>query len=193
MPSPLVHTAVAAASARLADKLRLNRAALVFCAVAANAADLDMIPGLLLAGDPVRFHHLHSHTLAFALALAFVMSFFSWGKEGPGRKARFLALLASAASHPLLDLLTTDTHRTFSGQPYGMMLAWPFTDRRWLGPAVFDGAFMPSRWQDVFHAANLKIAAFELVVGAVILAFAWAAARPKATSPSAAVPARTTS
>ena len=73
MPSPIGHSIMACLIYRTTTPsgagLKLARMGLyVF---AANAADLDFIPGLL-SGDPNRYHHGISHSLGFAALVAVV-------------------------------------------------------------------------------------------------------------------------
>ncbi|NOY62274.1 MAG: metal-dependent hydrolase [Gammaproteobacteria bacterium] len=101
--------------------------------VAANAADLDFLPGLLV-GDINRFHQGFSHTLLAALIFAALCTFLH----------RFLACRAwqagltgglCYASHLVLDFYCHDGRA-----PFGMPLLWPVSDERWNASfSIFSG------------------------------------------------------
>jgi inner membrane protein len=98
---------------------------------AANAPDLDFIPGLLM-GNPERYHHGPSHSLGFAilfgLALSLTTALF---KLGDGRR-NFSVFFSLYFSHVLLDYLSTD-----SSIPYGVPLFWPLSDEYYMAPFAF--------------------------------------------------------
>ena len=130
---------------------------------AANAPDLDFLPGVLV-GDPARFHHGPTHTV-FAVvvfgALSGVVA--KWTGLASWRRAAVLMGLAYA-SHLVLDLITRET-----GEPGGMTILWPFSAHPFSLPFhVFlevkhsepAQGFLTSLWQ--WH--NVRAVAWELVV-----------------------------
>lgn len=115
MATPLGHALVGAAvGALVAAPASVRRRAAVGV-LAALAPDLDFIPGAVL-GDPARFHHAESHSLAFALGVA------GWAALAGGADRWHWALLAALAygSHLAVDVLTYD-----DSPPHGIPLAWP--------------------------------------------------------------------
>ena len=142
--------------------------ALVF---AANAPDLDFVPGILI-GKPGRFHHGATHTLA----AVFVFGVIAWGSArlaGLGSARRIGVVMALGfLSHLLFDWMTVETNG-----PYGMTLLWPLSWDRLSSPIqVFmeirrdgrAGGFVQSLLQ--WH--NVKAAAWELTLRGALWA-AW--------------------
>ena len=106
MPSPLLHSCAGAALSS-AGSSRQHRVALAAAlVVAANAPDLDLIPGLLV-GDAGRYHHGIAHSLGAAVfvgGLAAVLA--RWLRMADAARFGLLAALAFA-SHLVLDMLAT--------------------------------------------------------------------------------------
>ena len=100
---------------------RLGFAALLV--FAANAPDLDFIPGILI-GEADRFHHGPAHSLGAAVLFglgAIVVARLS-GARRPLHIGLWMALAFS--SHLLLDMFSLDKR-----PPNGVPLLWPLTDR----------------------------------------------------------------
>ena len=132
MPSPLLHGAAGAALAgawwRRPDKLVV----IVALIVAANVADLDLVPGLLM-GDAGRYHHQFTHSLGVAV-IAGVMAVAAAAWFRLQNAARFGVLVAAAfASHVVLDMLS------IGKSPYNAVpLLWPITNQLYtLPPSIF--------------------------------------------------------
>ena len=126
MPTLLTHTAVP-----LAIGLGLGRSAvsprlLAAGVLASMAPDLDAI-GLHLgiAYSDIDWHRGLLHSPAFALLLALLAAACA-GRLGTTRGGAFAFVLASAASHGLLDMLTTGG--------LGVACFWPFSDARHFFP-----------------------------------------------------------
>jgi membrane-bound metal-dependent hydrolase YbcI (DUF457 family) len=96
---------------------------LVFLAVvfAANAPDLDFVPGLLV-GDADRYHHGPAHSLGAALlfAVAATLAARIWSPRSALRIGILLGL--AFCSHLLLDMLSVDLR-----PPRGVPLLWPLS------------------------------------------------------------------
>src|SRR5206468_12228470 len=110
-----------------------------------------------LVGQPMMFHHAASHSAAFAVIVAVLLSLIPWtgrAQAAPYRR-RLALLLIVALSHPFLDLLTYDKFDNFGRDPYGLMLAWPFSSMRW-GPVsdVFPGVFISADWRQCLTVGN---------------------------------------
>lgn len=98
---------------------------------AANAADLDFIPGFL-AGDPNRFHHGISHSLGFAVLFALAFSFLlELQKREPFRR-NFAIFFSLYFSHIALDYFSIDVRL-----PYGEPFLWPLSDDYYMAPFAF--------------------------------------------------------
>jgi inner membrane protein len=97
----------------------------VFCVIAANAPDLDFLPGLL-TGDINRFHQSAGHSLMAAVlfgaaaALLALRSHYTPVRIG-------LAGIGLYCSHLLLDLLGEDKRA-----PFGIPLLWPFSSEHFI-------------------------------------------------------------
>jgi inner membrane protein len=104
---------------------------IAFCLFAANAADLDFIPGLVV-GNPNLYHHGVSHSLGFAVlftaccgsVLVFLKSQRLWRDS-----AIYFCLYTS---HIVLDWFSIDTTA-----PYGVPLFWPLSDVYYIAPIAF--------------------------------------------------------
>ena len=94
--------------------------ALVF---AANAPDLDFIPGIFL-GEADRFHHGPAHSLGAAVLFGLGMTLVAWLARAR-RPLRFGFWMALAfSSHLFLDMFSLDRR-----PPNGVPLLWPLTER----------------------------------------------------------------
>jgi hypothetical protein len=101
-----------------------------FCVAVANVPDLDFVPGILI-GDPGRFHHGPSHSIAAALVGGLLLSFLLV-KVLRGRISSSkigICCLCSLLIHPILDCFSMD-----SSEPYGVPLLWPFTETYFISP-----------------------------------------------------------
>lgn len=87
-------------------------------ALVGASPDLDFLPGLLI-GDPARFHHGPTHSIAFVLLVAAV----AWLVVSRDRWRWALAAGLASASHLVLDALTADP-----SAPVGMQLLWPVSE-----------------------------------------------------------------
>jgi inner membrane protein len=99
------------------------------CLFAANAADLDFVPGLLI-GDPDRFHHGVSHSLG--LAVLFALCCGSGRLLGPTFWGNVAAFFCLYFSHVAIDYFSTDT-----SAPYGVPFFWPLTNEYYIAPFAF--------------------------------------------------------
>jgi membrane-bound metal-dependent hydrolase YbcI (DUF457 family) len=164
MATPIGHALAGCAIAACA-RPRLKPGILIFAGVAANAADLDFIPGWLI-GDAGRYHHTGSHSLAAALLFGVLAALIArcWR---PTRGAVSLGALGALAyaSHPLLDALSMDT-----GFPYGCPLLWPFSEHYFIAPrALFQDVYRGD-WIILLGAHNRGALGRELgILGGLLL------------------------
>lgn len=92
--------------------------------IAALAADLDFVPGLLI-GEANRYHHGITHSMgASVLAALFFSILFRIDNDFGKRTFIFLSLFLS---HIFLDYFSMDT-----SLPYGVPLFWPISERYYL-------------------------------------------------------------
>jgi inner membrane protein len=141
---------------------------LILCAAAANLADADFLPGILL-GVADRFHHGASHSLGAALLVGLAAWFRLRCEPRGGREA--LVVGALHLSHVLIDWITRDTR-----PPVGMPLFWPLSER-YFAPVLtifFDiRRESGAGWETLAH--NLRAVALETAwlapLGAGLLAW----------------------
>jgi inner membrane protein len=145
MPSPVAHGLAGLAVAALALRRRARSPEeprplpaadsgvqrlfwIVALAFAANAADLDFLPGFLI-GDPNRFHHRATHTVLAALVFGLGTTVVS-RMAGLVASRRFGLLMGfSYLTHIALDVFTRGTT-----EPYGMEIWRPFSPEPFLPP-----------------------------------------------------------
>jgi hypothetical protein len=188
MPSPVAHglagLAVASLARRRGARPATAQASLttgdwrgqlfwaVALAFAANAPDLDFLPGFLI-GDPNRFHHRATHTVLAvftfgitATLIARIAGLAAWRRFG-----WFMGF--SYLTHIVLDVLTRGTK-----EPYGMEIWRPFSPEPFVPPfhLFLDirregsvGSFLPS----LIQRHNMEAIARELL----IMGGLWAAFR----------------
>jgi inner membrane protein len=129
MPSPIGHSLAGYVIYRA---IAVNRARsydwqyIALCILAANAPDLDFIPGLIV-GDLGRYHHGPSHSLFFGVVFAIVLSIFCLR-----RLYIFLIAFTLYSSHLLLDYFVKDP-----SFPHGVPLFWPFSDEYYMASFAF--------------------------------------------------------
>ncbi|MGH9387569.1 MAG: metal-dependent hydrolase [Vicinamibacterales bacterium] len=153
--------------------------------VAANAADFDFLPGILV-GDPGRFHRGISHT--WIAIGGFIMATILLARLAQHRLAvRFsLVLGLGFTGHLVLDMFSSwvDPH---SGVPW----AWPFSNARLLSPfPIFIGISLAPGTQNfiegVFHIRNLYAVLWELSVAVVIWGLVYTTRKLNVTRSSSA-------
>ncbi len=137
MPLPVAHSLASGIiySSADADGSLFTWKRLLLAIFIANAPDLDFLPGLLI-GEPNRFHHGPTHSLAMVVIVAGIAAGAAalgarWPVRGriEARAVAGTALMVGALwlSHILLDAFTEDLFG-----PFGVPLLWPFSDRYFL-------------------------------------------------------------
>lgn len=181
MPTPLVHSAVAAASARWAEPEKFSWRALAVLLVAANWADLDVIPATF-SPDFGAWHHGPTHSVLAAVVAGFALAAIPWSKRGTYARRLPWTLLASG-SHIALDLMTIERWDLNYLNERGLLLLWPFSDlRRKAYVAVFQGAISTLSWTDSVKPASIRELGFEAAVAALLVGAAFAAVRVRRPS-----------
>ena len=176
MATPVGHSLLGITIARLAGGATEHRTWrwYAYAAVAANAADLDFLPGLLV-GDANRFHQMLSHSLfaacVFAAAAATVAR-----PAGMGAVRLGWASGGLYASHLLLDFFTRDLR-----PPLGLPLFWPLSTSTFISswtpfPGVVHGnpgTPTPAVFAQLLSWHNLAAIAVEIVALLPPLALVW--------------------
>lgn len=165
MPSPIGHSLMAYIMYRATptSSPRVNLTRMGFYLLAANAADLDFIPGLLV-GDPGLYHHGISHSLGFAALVAVVYGLLLMFATRQARWQPFVISFALWSSHIGLDYFSIDP-----GLPYGVPLFWPLSDAYYIAPFPFFPEIRRSQVSSEFLASlvslhNLWAISIELLV-----------------------------
>ena len=141
---------------------------LLIVVLAANVADLDLIPGLLL-GDESLFHRSISHSLLAAGVMAAVAAaLLAWWRY-PRAGVLTVMIALALASQLLIDYLSFD-----DSAPQGFPLLWPFSDRAFMSEQT---VFLNVRRDHLFTATvimhNFKAALLELAIMAPPAWVAW--------------------
>lgn len=121
---------------------------------AANAPDLDFIPGIFL-GDANRFHHGISHTLGFSLLFALVM----YAIPRFRTKKDFTIFFLLYLTHVVIDFLTAD-----AGFPSGVMLFWPFTQKYFISSFSLFSDIHHLFLSDLFDLHNIRAIVREIII-----------------------------
>lgn len=130
---------------------------LLLFACLANLPDLDMLAGYLLTGHVLSYHGGATHSLAFALLVALLVSM----RVRSDRGFTFLLLGLVVASHPVIDSLTGPQlgwHDT-----RGMPLMWPVSDTRFSMPFTLFPGPRHDTLDRLMDVHNLKVMAYELL------------------------------
>jgi inner membrane protein len=168
MPSPIGHSLMGYIIRRATAQPRSSRdwSAIALYVFAANAPDLDFIPGLFV-GQLSRFHHGPSHSIGFAILFAALASFLF------RRRVRvFVIALSLYLSHVLLDYLIQDP-----SPPYGVPLFWPLSYEYYMAPFAFFRRFdyashsLDSLLSPMFTLHNLLTVFLEIVLLLPLLIF----------------------
>lgn len=176
MASPVGHVLIGLALGRVVGPgMALPpRNWLVLAAVAANAPDLDLVPGLFL-GDVNRFHQGISHSLLaaaiFGVAMTLLVHPLSSNKIRIG-----LVGAALYASHLALDFFTGDKRG-----PFGTPLLWPFSSGHFISPWTpfkgvthgVPGDTLLTTLVALFSWHNLWVIGLEMLALAPLLLLAW--------------------
>lgn len=166
--TPIAHT-LAGISGWLAVSRRLRSGEIVAFVLAANLPDVDFLLRLVPAVHSRIPHQYATHNLVFVLLSTLLLS-----RLVSTVRVRW-ALLVVAMSHPVLDLLVTDTVA-----PIGFPLLYPFSGR-----LFHVGGFPPFQRGNlaaVFTWGNLAVVLLEFLVFIVPV---WILARKRLGTPGA--------
>ncbi len=121
---------------------------------AANAPDLDFIPGIFL-GDANRFHHGISHTLGFSLLFALMM----YAIPRFRTKKDFTIFFLLYFTHVVIDFLSGDPR-----SPFGVMLFWPFTQEYFISSFSLFSDIHHLFLSDLFDSHNIRAIVREIMI-----------------------------
>jgi inner membrane protein len=136
--------------------------------LAANAADLDFIPGFLI-GDPSRYHNGISHSIGFAVLWGALCGLWLGLTKRAAVGRAFALFFTLYTSHLVLDWLSHEVR-----------FLWPLSDTYYIAPFAFwlnihradsSGAFFLS----LLSLHNLRAVTVEclVLVPAILLMEAW--------------------
>jgi inner membrane protein len=175
MPSPVAHSLIGLALGaawllpraprrELGARVWTARGSLAAAVFAANAPDLDYVPGLL-SGDLNAFHPGITHTVPFVLGLAAAMALCR--RAGRARAFGWLALIG--ASHLAADMITEDLRA-----PYGIPALWPFSSERFIAPFHVFLHLRKREWSDIVQWHNVFAVLWEAAIALpLVLAVLW--------------------
>lgn len=163
MPSPIAHSITGYCLARLwpgtdqAPASRLQRRVTLGATIfAANAADLDFLPKLVVNTD---FHRGITHSIGLAVVLSLVTAGVVGWQAPRLRVSMFKVALLAYGSHLVMDLLTAGGR--------GMPVLWPLTATAMQSPVTVFPQVHHS--EGLFYSGHLSVLAFELTYGVVLL------------------------
>ncbi len=142
--------------------------------MAANAADLDFIPGLLI-GNINQFHQGASHSLLAAVLFGGIVTLMM--RPFCAMAVRIgMVSVGLYASHLFLDFFSRDIRA-----PFGQPLLWPFSSEHFISPwSIFGGVQHGVPGDDVstflaqlFSWHNLGVLGLEVLLLLPILLLVW--------------------
>jgi membrane-bound metal-dependent hydrolase YbcI (DUF457 family) len=150
MPSPIAHLSVGYAIYRhYQNKLSAQPTQgwklplqMILATGLSLLPDLDVIPAFIFR-DMQRYHNNFSHSLLFAVPVAFVLAVIFHRIYRSNFWLWFLVCLLSYDLHVLMDALTAER---------GVMMFWPLTDARFASPIkLFYGLQWGLGWLSIWH------------------------------------------
>lgn len=169
MASPVAHS-LAGAIIHLATRRNQDgyHHELWWLILAANLADVDLIPSLLM-GDPGMFHRTFSHSIPAALLFALVVYLVCWwrGHRHPVRIT--MLMFAAYVSQLVLDWLSFDP-----GPVAGIPLFLPFSQEHYMAdPTVFLNTERDGLFSRAVIIHNMKAVLLELLILGPPAALLW--------------------
>jgi membrane-bound metal-dependent hydrolase YbcI (DUF457 family) len=136
--------------------------------LAANLADFDLLPGMLI-GEHSVFHRTFSHSILASLLFAVLVYAICRWQGHPEPRRITLLMFAAYLSQLLLDWLSVDP-----GPPEGIPLLWPFTHQHFVAdPALFLNIERDRLWSHETIVHNLKAALLEIALLGPPAVLAW--------------------
>jgi len=178
MASPVGHALVGYLGYQIAVRLGGARGwlLLLLCVFAANAPDLDFVPGLLV-NAPRQFHHVAlSHSLGGAVVFLVVASCVPYLRKRTYKWQHGLLYFSLYASHVVIDCL---------GRGRGVPLFWPLSSTRYgISLGVLPGFVLNPTSSEAFLTSlvsyhNLRVIGIEIVMMLPFFLFIKATGRQK--------------
>jgi len=167
MASPFGHSVLGLSVAELATGKRPLRSWpwYLYIIFAANAPDLDFVPGFFI-GDMNRYHHTGSHSIFAAFLFGWVAGLIVW------RFARHPAAIGVIGGLVYTAHLVGDYFAHDLEAPFGIAVFWPFTNTFYIAPSPFisnitHGDFGQdniSVISDIFSLHNLMAVGLEAIM-----------------------------
>ncbi len=163
MATPVAHSLVGIGTyVAFSDRIKVRDwKTIVLYVAAANAADLDFLPGIL-SGNISIFHQRESHTLGFSLLFALVFGLWAlWSSRGKGKSASriFFIPFFLYFSHVVIDFFTFDNR-----MPLGLQLFWPFIGSYFTSPFSIFYSVEKDNLSVLFGRHNFIGVAIELAI-----------------------------
>jgi membrane-bound metal-dependent hydrolase YbcI (DUF457 family) len=162
MATPVAHSLVGIGTyVAFSDKIRVRDwKTIVLYVAAANAADLDFLPGVF-SGNISGFHQRESHSLGFSLLFALVFGLWAWWSFRGGKRKRakriFFIPFFLYFSHVVIDFFTFD-----GIMPLGLEVFWPLSSRHFTSPISVFYSVEKDNLSTLFGRHNLLGVALEL-------------------------------
>jgi inner membrane protein len=163
MPTPIGHMLSGALVYQLFRKEK-SEALKVFlsCAFLTILPDVDFLFGFI-QGNPNKYHHHFTHSIAFVLVSAVVMLLF-FRKSKTGLLTITALFVCSGLLHLGLDMLAVD-----NTAPRGVPLFWPISNHYFISPViVFSDVSRASQssvfFQSLFNMHNVRTVMVELIL-----------------------------
>ena len=178
MPLPVAHGAAGLSifiAAGKGENVRDNKILAIYCILLSVVADFDFLPGFF-AGQPHKFHHGPSHSLFVGCVAGLLAGIWliKVHKVKIRKKIILICSVMSAASHPVLDLLSAD-----QSSPFGVPLFWPFSDTYHISARQLflsidkSGSTFNSFVQSMMTINNAKEVVIEVVFALVVIGIAF--------------------
>lgn len=161
MASPVAHS-LAGAIVYLATQRRTDggdRRRLWWLILAANLADFDLLPGVLI-GNHSLFHRTFSHSISAALLVALLAYAAGHWRRQPQPWRMAVLMLVACGSHLLIDWMSFDP-----GPVAGIPLLLPFSGEHFMAePSVFLNIERQQWLSGAVIIHNLKAVLLELLI-----------------------------
>lgn len=175
MPSPVGHSLAGLCGyflARHRASGKLSKPQLLIGSILlSNLPDFDMVPGLLLFGEPARFHRQASHSFITAVVVGAIVSIIMKRFKVRGRWFGWIAGLY--VIHILIDMMVVDP-----SPPSGVQAFWFFTTEYFILPLQIFASFKYTSVgqgliRTVFSFHNLMTVLREIAILAPFVLLTW--------------------
>ena len=160
MPSPLGHSMVNVSLYMLIGRSRYffnSWKYLPLCLLIGLFSDIDIL--FIALGASAYFHRGLTHSILFAVLIAFTFSLAPLFKSKIEWRKILLFFLALTSGHLLLDYFTFDGFL-----PAGILLFWPFNDTYFQSPYCIFRSFDWMTLKGIFSFATFKAILLEFII-----------------------------